>query len=225
MEQFKYNLGIMTKNQFEILKQKHILIIGLGGLGGYVAHGLVRMGVHQLTLIDYDRFDKSNLNRQLFSNRQTIGSYKVDVLKEALLSINPNVKINIYKESVLELDFTALKPFDLVIDALDDIIIKCALEGIASTYEVPLLHGAIGGWYGQLGISLPHSNLLRDFYGSTVKGLEETMKNPAFTPAVIANMMVSETVKYFLFNDVALNNKIFAIDLFNHTYQLLYQKE
>ncbi|MFU8786395.1 MAG: HesA/MoeB/ThiF family protein [Candidatus Izemoplasmataceae bacterium] len=224
MKQFEANFGIITEADFELIKTRKIIIIGLGGLGGMIANGLVRMGFHHLTLIDFDRFEESNLNRQLFSNFETIGSYKVDVVKKELLKINPNAMIHLIKESVYDVNKDVFTDGDLIIDAVDKIQTKVYLEALASLLDCPLLHGAIGGWYGQIGIVLPKTYLLKALYHNNIKGLEDTLKNPAFTPGVIANMMVLECVKFFIKPEDALINQILSVDLLNHDYHVLIKR-
>ena len=216
MKQFEANLGIMSKEGHDRISRKHVLVIGLGGLGGYIASSLARLGVLNLTLIDYDRFDESNLNRQLFSNHETIGLFKGDVVKEELLKINPSINVTVIKKDINTVNLNDLSSIDMVMDAVDKIHTKLYIETLASSLNVPLIHGAIGGWFGQLGVILPHSNLLKKLYGEIFEGVEKTLKNPTFTPAVFGNMMVSETVKVFLNHEDTLWNKIISIDLLTY---------
>lgn len=108
-------------NRFEKLKNSKIIILGVGGVGGVALDALYRSGVQNITIVDYDRFDISNQNRQIGSDR--IGEKKVDVLSK----LYPNIvamDLKLSKEWVEEFDFSS---YDLILDAIDDISVKVAL--------------------------------------------------------------------------------------------------
>ena len=86
-----------------------------------------------------------------------------------------------------------------------------------------MIHGAIAGWYGQLGIIMPGSNILSELYKDSKHGIESELMSPTFTPGVIGNMMISEFVKYILKKE-ALVNQILYIDLLDHEYRIMYKK-
>ncbi|MBU1141197.1 MAG: ThiF family adenylyltransferase [Firmicutes bacterium] len=225
MNQFQDNLGILSIKDYNQIKKSHILLVGLGGLGGYIAHGLVRLGVESLILVDFDIFQLSNLNRQLFSNHLNLNLNKTAVIKQALLEINPNVKITIYTQKIETIDIEVFRDIDIIIDGVDDIFVKCYLEKLGVALNKPLLHGAIGGWYGQLGFIMPGSNLLSELYGKNHHGIEKTLKSPTFTPAIVANMMIGEFVKFVIGDSHTLINQIMMIDLLNHDYQIVFDKK
>lgn len=224
MEQYSRNMGIMNHNEFQIIRNTKVLLIGVGGLGGYIASSLVRLGVNEITIIDFDNFETSNLNRQIFSTNKTLNMSKVEVTKQKLYEINPKVLIktisNKYDDSVTE---SLYKGIDIVFDAVDNIETKLLIEKHCSIYNKPLIHGAIGGWYGQLGILLPNAYLLRDIYKDKTKGIEDSLKSPTFIPGIVGNMMVSEFIKFILAKD-SLINKILFIDVLDHEYRVIYQK-
>ena len=222
--QFDQNLGIINQKTFDDIQNKHVLIVGLGGLGGHLAHTLVRFGFLKLTLVDYDTFELSNLNRQLFSTHQNLGQNKVDVIKDELLKINPKVVIQTFSKRIQELDLHVINDVYVIVDATDHIQTKKDLESIASKLNVLLCHGAIGGWYGQFGIIEPHSNIIGKLYGNETQGLEKTLKSPTFTPAIIANLMALEIVKS-LAGVPFLKNQIMQVDLLNHHYEIVLQKK
>lgn len=108
-------------NRFEKLKNSKIIILGVGGVGGVALDALYRSGVQNITIVDYDRFDISNQNRQIGSDR--VGEKKVDVLSK----LYPNIvamDLKLSKEWVEEFDFSS---YDLILDAIDDISVKVAL--------------------------------------------------------------------------------------------------
>lgn len=218
---FEKNFGIIDQDTFKRLQSIRILIVGLGGLGGHIANNLVRLGVLHLHLVDQDVFDITNLNRQLFSSYETIGHAKTTVVKKALLAINPDAEITTHQVRIQDLDTQWFDRIDLVVDAVDDIATKRDLEQLASQHDIPLLHGAIAGWYGQIGLIMPGSNLLHDLYQDKNQGLEHTLGSPTFTPAVVASLMTSEFVKYMMGLEQALINQIMMIDLLHHDCQIL----
>ncbi len=216
------NLGIMSKDELFLISKKSVLIVGVGGLGGYVSSSLARLGVEKITIVDFDKFDESNINRQLFANTTTLGKSKVEITKQQLLNINPDINITIidsrYDENI---NLSKFDNIDIVFDAVDNIPTKVLIEKHCSKLDVPLIHGAIAGWYGQVGIILPKTNILQNIYSNKKAGAEKELKSPTFIPAIIGNLMVSEFIKYYL-NKIPLKNKILFIDVLDHEYRIIY---
>ncbi len=224
MEQDSRNMGILSLEELQTIKNTNILVVGAGGLGGYICNSLIRLGVKHLTIIDYDDFEISNLNRQIFSTVKTLNKAKVTVTKEELLKINPQAIIKILKIKYDEAISKSLyDSIDIVFDAVDNIKTKLLLEEHCTRFNKSLIHGAIGGWYGQIGIILPHSNILKELYKDKVDGIEKTLKSPTFIPGIVGNMMISEFLKYRLQKE-SLTNKILFIDVLDHEYRIIYQK-
>ncbi len=221
---FVQNAGIMSDMEMEKVASTRVLLVGLGGLGGFVASSLARLGVRSLVLVDYDRFSTSNLNRQLFSSIDTLGKPKVDVLVSELKKINPDMEITAFFDTVHNLKSSVFENVALIIDAVDQIQTKLFLETIGEKHHKPLLHGAVGGWYGQVGISLPGSHLLHDFYGLSPEGLEKTMGSPTFIPPIIANLMVAEFIKYITHRPGVLANQILMVDTLNNNEKIVFKK-
>jgi tRNA A37 threonylcarbamoyladenosine dehydratase len=121
------NTYLLGEEKIELLGTKHVAVFGVGGVGSFVCEALVRTGIGEISLIDFDRIDITNLNRQLMTSTNNIGQLKVDVLKERLSLINPDLKINCYPmyfNHESELDFSK---FDYVVDAIDSVDSKCEL--------------------------------------------------------------------------------------------------
>lgn len=222
--QYSRNMGIMNDFELEKFKKTRVLVVGVGGLGGYIASSLARIGVNSIKIVDFDKFDYSNLNRQIFANRMTIDKSKVMIVKQELLNINPDLNIIAIDSKLDELfDQSHFKDVDIVFDAVDNIMSKVIIEKYCSKYNIPLIHGAIAGWYGQLGIIMPDSNILSELYKDNQKGIESVLMSPTFTPGIVANMMVCEFVKFILQKE-ALINQILYIDLLEHEYRIIYKK-
>lgn len=216
-KQFLGNMGILDYKDFLKLQNSKVVIVGLGGLGGNLANNLVRLGVKNLILVDFDIFDESNLNRQLFSNITTIGKSKVDILKNVLEEINPLCSILVLSKHIEDIPIDHFIDCDYLIDAVDNPQTKIYLSKLSTELDIPLLHGSCGGWYGQVGWILPGNLLLEELYTKGLKGLEEEILNPSFTPSAVAAVMTSEFVKMIKDLEETTTNELLLIDIFNNT--------
>lgn len=132
---------ITSKEILEKIKEKNILLIGLGGVGGYTFETLVRSGIENITIVDGDTFEESNLNRQVLSLKSTISKNKTDVAEIRAKEINENIKIKkitkiLTKENIYEID---LNEFDYVIDACDTIDIKKEIIKICTKSNIKFI--------------------------------------------------------------------------------------
>ena len=216
------NAGVLSNEAMVAIQKSHVLLVGAGGLGGHIANSLVRLGVRRLTLVDPDVFETSNLNRQLFCAQSTLGQPKAIVVAEALKDIDSDVTVAPYVCRIEDLDEALWSDVDWVFDAVDKIAVKRWLEQLAARLEVPLVHGAIGGWYGQFAVCMPGCALLNTFYGNHHEGLERQLGSPTFTPAVVANLMVSEWIKCVTDHPKKQLNTVFMVDLAHTLMTVLY---
>ena len=146
-------MSIVTKSQQTKFKESKIAVVGCGGIGGSVIEMLARMGVGELTLIDTDEFDLSNLNRQLLSTTETLRKSKSESGKERVRIINPYVKVNVFNEFLDEKNVEKLVgDCDIIIDALDNIVSRIILSRFAKENDIPLIHGAIHGTLGEISV-------------------------------------------------------------------------
>ncbi len=137
-EYFQRSELLLGKEGMERLEKSSIAVFGIGGVGSFAVEGLVRTGIGRIILIDYDIIDITNINRQVHASQDTIGMYKVDAMKDRILSINPNVEVVIYKEKYNKdnRDLLLFNDYDYVIDAVDlvsskiDLIMECKSRGI-----------------------------------------------------------------------------------------------
>lgn len=132
-------IALVGDENFKKISTSKVLIIGLGGVGGYALEALVRGGIQNLTIIDGDNIDITNLNRQILATSKLIGKSKVEAAKERALAINPNIKIKGISEFVTEDNFEKLflqDEYDYVIDACDDVKIKFLIMKNADKYKL-----------------------------------------------------------------------------------------
>lgn len=196
------------------LATSSVAIVGCGGLGGYIAEELARIGVGRLVLIDGDRLEVSNLNRQIMATELNIGQWKVEAARDRLQSVNSEVHIEVVRDWFEEEKGPELfRAVDLVCDALDSRETRVMLERVCHQMELPLVYASIAGWFGQLGVSMPGDFSVSRLYGRGERGVESAWGNPSFTPAVLASLSVAETVKLLIGRIPSLRHAWLQVDL------------
>lgn len=140
-EQFIRTTMMIGEEGLERLRDSHVIIFGVGGVGGYVAEGLARSGIGTITLVDHDMVAESNLNRQLIALHSTVGKSKVECMKERILAIHPKCKINCIQsfylpENASEFIFTGSS---YLVDAIDTITAKIHLIVRAKEEGIPII--------------------------------------------------------------------------------------
>ena len=135
---FERLITLIGEDDVNKLKKANVLIVGLGGVGGYALETLVRSGIYNLTIVDGDIVELSNLNRQIISKRDVIGKPKALVAQARTLEINPDVNLKFINEFISEDNFSLLNidSFDYVIDACDDLNLKLLLIKNADKYKL-----------------------------------------------------------------------------------------
>ena len=138
---FERVIDFLGEDNLNKIKNTTVLIVGLGGVGGYALETLVRSGVESLILIDYDKVDISNLNRQIITNKNNIGLYKVDVAKDRVLSINPDCNITIIKEFLNKDNINMLDKYniDYIVDACDTLDAKKLLIDYSIEHNIDII--------------------------------------------------------------------------------------
>ena len=129
---------VLSQSQFNRLRTAKVLLFGLGGVGSFVAEALVRSGIGTIGLVDHDVVDITNLNRQLIATMNTVGQRKTTVMKERLLSINPDLTIEMYPVFYPDPSID-VRQYDLVIDAIDSVNSKLDLMRACQDAGVPLI--------------------------------------------------------------------------------------
>lgn len=133
---------LIGKENLEKLQNSHVIVFGVGGVGGFVIEALARAGVGELSIVDFDIVDITNLNRQIIALQDTVGKLKTSVMKDRLLSINPDIKIHEYPEkfSMENYDkFFKDKKYDYIVDAIDLVTSKLILAETAQNTGTPII--------------------------------------------------------------------------------------
>lgn len=226
IEQISLELGIAPlrykRNQSTIspssqlkLLNSHVAIIGSGGLGGHIAEILARIGVGELSIFDFDIFEEHNLNRQNFSNIETLGKEKVLVIKEGIEKINPALHVNAFVQKFdPKNDFKMLKNVDIVVDALDNPQTKLDLAQICKKNDIDFVHGAIAGMNGQFSTC----NTLENLYREGSSGIEQSIGNPSFSVTFAASIQSAEVIKTILKIGENLKDKILITNLLENEF-------
>lgn len=211
---YQRNFNLLTVEEQLKLQSSTVGIVGCGGLGGFIAEELTRIGVGRLILIDGDVIEESNLNRQLFALEDNIGEPKAKAAKERLQRVNSGIHIDSHQQWFTEeTGRSLLEGADLVCDALDTGTARLILESTCHELGIPLVLAAIGGWYGMVGVSFPGDLIASKLFGQDKKGIEKHLGNPAFTPAAIASIAVAEAVKVLIGRQASLHRSILYMDL------------
>lgn len=220
MGRYDRNMNMLSKEENEKLRGFKVCVVGCGGLGGYVIEMLGRLGIGYITAVDKDVFEESNLNRQILSNVKVLGKSKALEAKNRMQIVNPDVYVNpIVQELNSENAEEILKGHSVVIDALDNIQSRLILQDICEKLNIPLVHGAIAGWYGQVTTIFPGDRTLDYIYKNKVqRGIEKDLGNPSFTPAIVASIQVSETLKVLLERGDVLRKEVLYIDTYTQEY-------
>ena len=132
---------LLIGDKINLLKKSNIIIFGIGGVGGYVAEMLVRSGIENITLVDFDVVDLTNLNRQIIALQSAIGKFKVDVMKDRILDINNKCNVKVFNEKLTSenIENFNLLDYDYIIDAIDMIQSKVALIDYAYRHNLKII--------------------------------------------------------------------------------------
>ena len=141
LNQFSRTQLLLGTEAMEKLKRARVAVFGIGGVGGYVCEALVRSGVGAFDLVDDDKVCLTNLNRQIIATRKTVGKYKVEVMRERILEINPDCDVRVHQcfylpETADQFDFSE---YDYVVDAVDTVTAKVTLVLEAQKAGVPII--------------------------------------------------------------------------------------
>jgi len=207
------------------LLESTVAIIGCGGLGGWIVEGLSRMGVGHLILIDGDTFEQNNLNRQALCNQSNLGQSKTEAAGERVAALNSATQVTLHPVMADERTMQKmLAGADVVVDALDTIPTRLVLQNVAQGAGIPMVHGAIAGYVGQVMTIFPGDEGLHAIYGRgevPERGIETEVGNPAATPMMIAAWQIQEVVKILLGTGEPLRQRLLVMDAESGTARVL----
>ena len=164
---------LIGKENLDKLKKSKIAVFGIGGVGSFVVEGLARAGIGKLILVDKDEISISNINRQIHATYETIGKDKVEVMKQRILSINPEIEVKAWKEFFMpECNLPIMEEdVDYIVDAIDTVSAKIALIELAKKMNIPII-SAMG-----TGNKLdPTKFEITDIYKTTICPLAKVMR-------------------------------------------------
>jgi molybdopterin/thiamine biosynthesis adenylyltransferase len=194
-DRYKENLGSLgTLGQQKLLESK-VIVVGLGGLGGYVVEALARAGVGRIVGVDPDVFEEKNLNRQLVADETNLGRKKVDQTRMRLKRVNSAVEFTGHDVPLEKLTKELWRDADLVFDCLDNVEDRLTLAHKCDTASVCLVHGAVAGWYGEIGLVWPGSGTLDRVYKNKNGGIEKELGTISFAVGFTAGLMVAKGIK------------------------------
>ncbi len=221
MKRYERNFSCIGHEDQEKLAEAKVCVLGCGGLGGYIIEMLGRIGIGEITVVDGDVFDESNLNRQLLSEKGTLGKSKVEMAYKRMIEVNPTIKVNPINTFFDKTNGNnILLGKDLVIDGLDHIKTRKLAVAVCEELNIPFVYGAIAGWYGQVATIMPGDQIMNILYkGSVDRGEELQLGNPSFTPALIASIQVAEAVKYITGKGDLIRHGFLHVDLLNNDFE------
>jgi bacteriocin biosynthesis cyclodehydratase domain-containing protein len=202
----------------EKIRNANVCVVGAGGIGNPVSTQLVAMGVDKLRIVDRDVIEVTNLHRQHLYTDDDIGRVKVEAAAERLCKLNPTVKIEPVPTSVTKYTAESLiKGFDIVIDALDSVDARYALNDACIKYNIPLIYAGALGMLGSICTILPNKTAcLRCMFPELNEEEMPACSTEGVHPSVlylVAGVQVSEAVKIITGREPALANKLLYIDL------------
>jgi tRNA A37 threonylcarbamoyladenosine dehydratase len=203
-EKFSRTEMLIGNEGMEKLNNAKVAVFGLGGVGSFVCEGLARSGIGNFVLVDFDKIDESNINRQLIATVKTIGKYKVDLMKERILEINPDANVEVYKEFYMADSEKDIITEDLsyVVDCVDTIMAKIAIVCACDSIDVPVISSM--GTGNKLD---PTMFEVADIYETSVCPLAKIMKKDFRKRNIEKLKVVYSKEQPINTNDCAINQK------------------
>ncbi len=211
LERFERQIKLIGREGQKKLKDTTIGVVGVGGIGGPALLSLAYAGIGNFVIIENDRVEISNLNRQIFYTYHDIDRPKVDVVWDRLKEINPDINIKVYNMKLEEIDNPPR--VDIWIDGLDNFSARLLLNEIAIKSNTPLIHGGIEGFYGEVMTIIPYRGACFScLFPSPIKK-KENIQVLAPHAIIIGAIMASEALKVVLFPEKVKPGKFYSIDL------------
>jgi len=202
-----------------------VAVVGAGGLGGHVILLLARLGIGHIVVVDSDCFDETNLNRQALSDKKALGRSKAEEAVRVVGAINPGVRVTAHPVRIDAANAgDLLSGSEVIVDALDNIPDRFVVEDASRSLGIPMVHGALAGFEGQVMTIFPQDPGLKLIYGGYDPGgknpgsdrsqtPEAVLGVPALTPALIATLQTTEVMKIILRRGKIFRNVMVHVDL------------
>ncbi|HIR68857.1 MAG: HesA/MoeB/ThiF family protein [Oscillospiraceae bacterium] len=220
-ERYIRNLGPLTEEECLLLRQRRVFLAGCGGLGGYLLEHLLRAGVGAITVCDGDTIVPSNLNRQLLADMESLGRSKTEAACARAALVNPEAAVEarpvfLTADNALGL----IAGHDLALDALDSPAARRILASACRQAGIPLVHGAIRGWYAQAAVILPDSGMMEQLYPADAPAApDQGSLSP--TVGLCAAIQAGEAVKLLCGRPSPLAGRLLWVDLVEQEYQVV----
>lgn len=216
---YERNIPALTEAECAMLRQKRVLVVGCGGLGGHLIDMLARIGIGALRMVDGDVFEPSNLNRQLFSEVSMLGISKAKAAAARVNRVNPEVDVEAVADYMTEDNVHGLLlECDAVLDGLDNIESRKVLAKACAGAGIPYIYGAVNGWVAQAAISMPGDGLIDILYPEGAAAKNRSVLS--FTPAMCASMQLSLCVKLLVGRAVETGT-VYYFDLLNQEFEAI----
>ena len=165
--------ALIGKNGLQKLKNSRVCVVGIGGVGGHTCTMLARAGIENITLVDFDKVDETNINRQVVANVETVGKLKTEVMREMILKINPNCKVEVFSERFCAemAERLFVNGFDYVIDAIDSVQDKVDLVCFCKQRNINIVSAMGAGNR----VAIPEFAVV-DIYKTSYDGLAKVMR-------------------------------------------------
>ncbi len=225
-ERYARNIKTLSTDDQIRLLSSHVGIVGLGGLGGTVTEILARIGVGELTLIDGDTFEDSNLNRQQMSSEKHLNASKAEVAEAHVRRINSSVMVRTHRKFLTKENAARLIDGSrVVVDCLDNVPARFVLEHAASQIDACFVSAAVAGVSGHVTTIFPGDQGLKLIYGkpelAAEKGAETSLGNLPTIVNMVASLECAEVVKVLLDKKDVLRNRLLILDLADNTFEVM----
>ena len=215
---YERSIGTLGLDGQARLLSSRAAVIGCGGLGGWIIETLARAGVGEIVVADGDVFSDNNLNRQMLCDENSIGRSKALAAMARAQAVNAAVEITAWNEFLTPDNADRiLSGCQLAVDALDGNNARSILLSACRKLEIPMVHGAIGGFWGQTCVLFPGDTAPWELASGGDKGIEQVTGNPPFTPAFIAALESAEAIRILASVGDPLKELLWC-DLKNHEY-------
>lgn len=208
------NLESLSIAEQLCLARSRVALIGAGGLGGQAILTLARLGIGEMVVLDPDVFEESNLNRQALCTVSQLGRSKARVAAETVQAVNPGVTVEAHAQRFdPDKGPGLLAGVQVVVDCLDSVEDRLALEKTARDLGIPLVHAAIDGLLAQMMSIYPEDPGLVQLYGREPKTPASPLGNPVFAPAVVSVLQALEVMKILLGRGTIIRNSLLSLEL------------